>query len=94
MSTIGLHAAQIAAQIGAYDVEPEAPPGAEGFLLVLAWALWIVFGCTVLGIMVIGGRMAFAHRNGEAGQHGFGLAMCIAGAIIAGGAATFVTFFA
>lgn len=95
MNSITLRAAEVVARIGAddYDVDPTPPPGSEGFLTVIGWALWIVFGCTVLGIIIIGGRMAFAHQRGEAGQHGFALAMCIGGAVLAGAAATIVTFF-
>ena len=68
----------------------EAPPGSEGFLTILGWAAWIVFGLCVLGVIIAGGAMAVSNRRGEGGEHASRLGWVLAGAIVVGSASGLV----
>ena len=63
---------------------PEAPPGSGGFLKILGWGAWVVFGLAVLGIFIVAGKMMIDNKNGHGGgQHAQGLGMVLVGAVIA-----------
>lgn len=72
---------------------PEAPPGMDKFTTILNWALWAVFLVCLGSLIISGGRIAMAHRNGEETQGFKGVVLALVGAIIAGSAATIMTFF-
>jgi hypothetical protein len=66
------------------------PPGAEGIVTMVQWVAWVVLALCVVGILMIGGRMALAHRRGEAAEHAAGLAMVLGGALLVGSASALV----
>lgn len=72
---------------------PEAPPGMDKFTIILNWCLWGVFLVCLGSLIISGGRIAMAHRNGEETQGFKGVVLALVGAIIAGSAATIMTFF-
>lgn len=72
---------------------PEAPPGMDKFTTILNWTLWGVFLVCLGSLIISGGRIAMAHRNGEETQGFKGVVLALVGAIIAGSAATIMTFF-
>lgn len=62
----------------------EQPPGGGGFLKILGWIAWVVFGFAVVGILVVSGKMMVDNKAGHGGgQHGQALATVLAGCIIA-----------
>ena len=60
------------------------PPGTEGLTTVLGWIAWGVTFLCVVGVFLVAGKMAFAHRRGEGseavGQLGWVMGACILGA--------------
>lgn len=68
------------------------PPGkvASGVTTMLGWAAWVVFAICVLGILVVAGMMAIAHRRGEGGQHAAGLGWVLGATAVAGSASAIV----
>lgn len=68
----------------------EAPPGSEGFLLILRWAAWIVLGLAVLGVIFAGARMLFGGRHGEGSEHASRLGWVLAGSLVIGSASGLV----
>jgi len=71
----------------------EAPPGSEGFLTVLKWAAWIVFGLAVMGILITAGAMMVNHHRGQGGHHLAALAWVCAGSVVAASASFIVGAF-
>jgi type IV secretory pathway VirB2 component (pilin) len=69
------------------------PPGAEKFQQVMGWVKWIALGVAVIGIMVIGAKLAIESRRGEGGAHLGALGTAMAGVIVISGAASLVGFF-
>lgn len=68
----------------------EAPPGSDGFLTVLGWAAWVVFGLCVAGLLVVAGKMAIEHnRQGHVEVTG-GVVKVLAAAVIAGSASAII----
>lgn len=71
----------------------QAPPGSEKFTIVLQWAVWIVTALGVLGIIIIGGKLAIDNQRGRPQEHGMALGLVIVGCIIATMAAQIVRMF-
>jgi type IV secretory pathway VirB2 component (pilin) len=69
------------------------PPGAEKFQQVMGWVKWIALGVAVIGIMIIGAKLAIESRRGEGGAHLGSLGTAMAGVIVIAGAASLVGFF-
>jgi hypothetical protein len=63
-----------------------APPGAEGIITIVQWVAWTVLAVCVLGVLLVGARMALAHRRGEGADHAVGLAYVLGGAVLVGSA--------
>jgi type IV secretory pathway VirB2 component (pilin) len=69
------------------------PPGAEQFQAVMGWVKWVALGVAVIGIMIIGAKLAIESRRGEGGAHLGALGTAMAGVIVIAGAASLVGFF-
>jgi hypothetical protein len=76
---------------GVPDPTYKQPPGSAGLLTILSWAGWIVAGICVLGILVCAGKMAFAGRRGEGGEHMQSLGWTMGACVLAGSASAVVT---
>jgi hypothetical protein len=63
-----------------------APPGAEGVVTIVSWVAWTVLAVCVLGVLLVGARMAVAHRRGEGAEHAVSLAYVLGGAVLVGSA--------
>lgn len=71
-----------------FNVNAELPPGANGFLRILNWVLWIVlFGC-VAAVIVSGGKFALEKWSRGESDAVKMLIGSLAGAVIAGSATT------
>jgi hypothetical protein len=62
----------------------EAPPGSDKFLKIGSWVLYIVSALCVIGLLIVGGRMATEFSHGEMSQHGKRLGAVMAGIIVIG----------
>ncbi|MEZ2390244.1 hypothetical protein AB6813_11965 [bacterium RCC_150] len=63
---------------------PEEPPGGAGFLKILGWGAWVVFGMAVLGIFSVAVKMMIDQKSGHGGgQHAQSFGMVLTGCIIA-----------
>lgn len=71
----------------------EAPPGSGGFLTVLNWTAWVVFGLAVLGVLITAGAMAINHRRGQGGEHLAALGWVCGGCVVAASASGIVGAF-
>lgn len=69
-----------------------APPGAEKFQEVMGWVKWVALGVAVIGIMIIGAKLAIESRRGEGGAHMGALGTAMAGVVVISAAASFVGF--
>ncbi len=60
------------------------PPGTTGLSMVLNWTFWGVTFLCVVGVLMVAGAMAVAHRRGEGGEHlaklGWVMGACVLGA--------------
>ena len=60
------------------------PPGTQGLTTVLNWTFWGVTFLCVVGVLMVAGAMAVAHRRGEGGEHlaklGWVMGACVLGA--------------
>ncbi len=60
------------------------PPGTQGLTMVLNWTFWGVTFLCVVGVLMVAGAMAVAHRRGEGGEHlaklGWVMGACVLGA--------------
>jgi hypothetical protein len=63
-----------------------APPGSEGIVTIVQWVAWTVLAVCVVGVLLVGARMALAHRRGEGADHAVSLAYVLGGAVLAGSA--------
>lgn len=68
----------------------EAPPGSEGFLIILRWVAWLVFALCVLGVLITAATMALQNRRGEGGEHASRLGWVLGACILAGSASGLV----
>lgn len=64
----------------------QAPPGAEGIATIVGWVAWTVLVLCVVGVLLVGGRMAVAHRRGEGARYAAELGYVLAGAVLVGSA--------
>ena len=80
---------------GAPNPSPVAPPGAEGFELVLSWVMWIALGAGVLGFMIVGIMMMLSNsgRMQSGGEHAKSLGWVAVGCVIVGAASLLVNQF-
>lgn len=69
-----------------------APPGFQGFIVILEWVKWISLGVCVIGLMVAGATMAINSRRGEGGEHMGKIGMTLAGVIVISAAASLISF--
>ncbi|WP_406054502.1 conjugal transfer protein TrbC [Kribbella sp. NBC_00889] len=67
-----------------------APPGGAKLSTILGWAAWIATGLCLLGIFIVAGTMAVAHRRGGAGEHAAGLGWVLVACVLIGSASTLV----
>ena len=67
-----------------------APPGSAQFQTILNWVAWGALAACVVGVIVVGGRMAMSHRRGDGGEHAQGLGTVLVGCVIVGSAASIV----
>jgi hypothetical protein len=63
-----------------------APPGAEGITTIVEWVAWVVLAVCVVGVLLVGGRMALAHRRGDGGRYAADLGYVLGGAVLVGSA--------
>ena len=77
------------------DSGPLAPPGiGQAWTRMVGVGKWIALGVCVLGLLVVGGKMAFDSRSGETTQEISGvIKIVLAVALISGGASllSFIT---
>lgn len=72
----------------------DAPPGAEKFQEVMGWVKWLAFGIAIVGVMIIGAKLAIESRRGEGEAHLGALGKAMGGVIVIAGAVSLVGFFA
>lgn len=72
------------------DVNPTQPPGMGGVSKVLNWVAWGVTVLCVAGLLIVGGKLAMAHRQGEGYEAGGGVAKVLAAALLVGAASGLV----
>ena len=90
MAVLSTAASQLAAagsQVVAADIPTPTgvqPPGTQGLTTVLNWTFWGVTFLCVVGVLMVAGAMAVAHRRGEGGEHlsklGWVMGACVLGA--------------
>ena len=90
MAVLASAAAQLAARgdlVLAADIPTPTgvrPPGTQGLTTVLNWTFWGVTFLCVVGVLMVAGAMAVAHRRGEGGEHlaklGWVMGACVLGA--------------
>jgi len=85
-----LHHAVTLAAAGPPPTKPEQPPGMENVTKVLNWIAWGVTILCVVGIFMVGGKMAISHRNGEGLEAGSGLGKVLIACILVGAASGLV----
>ncbi len=66
--------------------EGAPPPGAEGIVTIVEWIAWVVLAVCVVGVLLVGARMALAHRRGEGSAYAAELGFVLGGAILVGSA--------
>ena len=69
---------------------PEAPPGAQKFLIILNWASWAGLVICVLGVISVGIAMAINWQRNEGGEHAKRLGIVLLGAVLIGAASGIV----
>jgi type IV secretory pathway VirB2 component (pilin) len=85
---------QIAVYAGTVPTPTDGtPPGAEQFQQVMGWVKWVALGVAIIGIMIIGAKLAINSRRGEGGAELGSLGTAMAGVIVISGAASLVGFF-
>jgi hypothetical protein len=68
------------------DINPEAPPGANGLLKLLNWLLWGVFIACVAAVVFSGGKFAWEKWSSGSSDAMKMLVGSLVGAVIAGSA--------
>jgi hypothetical protein len=75
------------------DPGPVAPPGFAGPVgIIMGWAKWVGLIVAVLGVIIIGAKLAINVRRGEAAGELGGLLYVGLGCILIGAAASLVGF--
>jgi hypothetical protein len=63
------------------------PPGSDKLLKIGSWVLYTVSALCVIGLLMVGGRLAVSHHHGiQGGQHGEKLGAVMTGIVIVGAA--------
>ena len=75
------------------DLDPEQPPGTEGFTTVLNWIVWGVIILGLAGFLCSAGYLAFASFTGREIQGFKGLIIAIIVCILATAASAIVAVF-
>jgi hypothetical protein len=70
--------------------EGTPPPGAEGIVMIVEWVAWTVLAVCVVGVILVGGRMAVAHRRGEGAGFAAELALVLGGAVLVSSASALI----
>lgn len=65
---------------------PTPPPFANGFLQLIAIVQWVALGLSILGLIIVGARMAISLGRGEGAQQVGALGWWAFGAFLIGGA--------
>ncbi len=73
---------------------PVAPPGADKFIQVMAWAKWVALAIAVIGLIGAGAMMTINSRRGEGSEHAGKIGAVLAGVIVIGAAGAIVGFIA
>lgn len=77
------------------DSGPLAPPGiGDAWNRMVGVGKWIALGVCVLGLLVVGGKMAFDARSGETTQEISGVIKIVLAVSIITGGASLLTFIA
>lgn len=75
------------------DSGPLAPPGiGDAWNRMVGVGKWIALGICVLGLLVVGGKMAFDARSGETTQEISGIIKIVLAVAIISGGASLLTF--
>ena len=83
-----------AALVPAISVAPVAPPGSEKLITGLGYVMWAVSGACVLGILLLGGKMALSAVSSHGGHGvGKGLGFVLGAMVLIGSAAALVGAF-
>jgi hypothetical protein len=69
---------------------PVEPPGTEGLTMLLSWAMWLVTFAGVIGVLIAGGSMMVAQRQGHGAEQASKLGWVLAGCCAAAAAAPIV----
>ena len=48
------------------DVNPQAPPGSNKFLMLLSWVGWLAMVAAVAALVIVGAQFGFERRQGTA----------------------------
>lgn len=75
------------------DLNPEQPPGTEGFTTVLNWIVWGVIILGLAGFLCSAGYLAFASFSGREIQGFKGLVIAIVVCILATAAGAIIAVF-
>ena len=75
------------------DLNPEQPPGTEGFTTVLNWIVWGVIILGLAGFLCSAGYLAFASFTGREIQGFKGLIIAIIACILATAAGAIIAVF-
>lgn len=74
---------------------PTAPPGVGNNLnTVLGWIKYLGLAAALIGVFLVGARMAVHHRTGVGGEHLAALGYVAGALVLMGGASAMVGFFA
>ncbi|WP_299168955.1 hypothetical protein [uncultured Arthrobacter sp.] len=75
------------------DSEPLAPPGiGEAWNRMVGVGKWIALGICVLGLLVVGGKMAFDARRGETTEEISSVIKIVLAVSMVTGGASLITF--
>lgn len=79
--------------MGLPDSAPLAPPGVgDSWNRMVGVGKWIAMGVAVLGLLFIGGKMAFDSRHGETTEEVGGLIKIVLAVVLISGGATILGF--
>lgn len=71
---------------------PQAIPGLSAVQQIIGYTAWVAAAVCLLGLLIVGARMAISHRRGDSEAFGM-LGSVAAGCVVVGGAATLVGAF-
>lgn len=70
--------------------EGAPPPGAEGIVTIVQWVAWVVLAACVVGVLLVGARMAVAHRRGEGASYAAELGLVLGAAVLVSSASALI----